>query len=135
MQPVQRPQVSPEVEEYTKANEWVNNPILREHGAKLIDAFGMATRPHREQLDFAERELRKLYPAAFQPAAPVAAAQAQAKPVVQRVDGGGLGGGAKVSAFTALPSEAKSAFKRFVDQGIFQDTDADRKRYADDYNS
>jgi hypothetical protein len=55
--------------------------------------------------------------------------------MVNRVDGGGLGGGAKGGAFAALPAEAKGAFKRFVSQGIFQDTEADRVRYANDYNS
>lgn len=133
--PAVPPEPSPvarEVDEYGKENTWVNNPILRDAGARLIDANGWANRPPREQLQLAEAEVRKLYPGAFPAATPTPAV---ARTTIQRVDGGGLGGGAKGGAFTALPGEAKTAFKRFVEQGIFTDTEADRKRYADDYNS
>jgi hypothetical protein len=130
-QPARASPIEHEVDEYAKTNDWVKNPILRQAGAQLIEANGYAGRPVREQLEFAEREVRKLYPGAFQPA-PVATPQ---KPVAQRVDGGGLGGSAKSSAFAALPSEAKNAFARFVEQGIFENTDAGKKRYADEYNN
>jgi hypothetical protein len=131
----QEPRRPPEVEEYAKTNDWLNNPILVDAGAKIIDAMGYAGRPVREQLELAEREVRKLYPGAF--AAPVATAPARATPMVNRVDGGGLGGGAKGGAFAALPAEAKSTFKRFVSEGGwgFKDTAEDRERYANDYNS
>ena len=118
------------VQEYAKANDWVNNPILREAGAKLIEAGGYANRPAKDQIEYAEREVRRMYPNMF---APVAAAQPA--PMQMRVDGGGLGGGAKGGAFAKLPTEAKSAFKKFVGDGIFQDTEVDRKRYADDYDN
>lgn len=138
--PVDVPQVQPErpapvaeVAEYAKTNDWVNNPILRRAGAELIDAAGMADRPVPEQLAYAEREVRKLYPSAFAPV--TASIQATARPQVQRVDSGGLGGGGSRNPFDALPAEAKSSFKRFAAQGIFADTPEDRKRYADDYNS
>jgi hypothetical protein len=124
------PEPPPELAEYVQKNEWVKNPILREAGRQLIDAAGMATRPALEQLQYAEQEVRKLYPAAF---APVGQPVQPARPSVQRVDGGGLGGSARASAFAALPPEAKSAFLRGVAQGIFQDNEADKKRYADDY--
>jgi hypothetical protein len=117
------------VAEYAKTNDWVNNPILREVGAKLIEAGGYANRPAKEQIEYAEVQVRKMYPGMF--AAPVT----QATPMQNRVDGGGLGGRASGGAFAKLPSEAKSAFKRFVDQGIFQDNEADRKRYSNDYEA
>jgi hypothetical protein len=131
--PAAKPAIDPEIEAYAKANDWVNNPILRRAGAELIDAGGYASRPAREQLEYAEREVRRLYPHAFAPA-PVANG-AQPQPQQQRVDPGGLGGGAfKAGAFEALPAEAKATFKRFVEMDIgFKDTPEDRKRYADDY--
>ena len=135
--PAERPEpVStrpPELDEYVKANDWVNNPILRQAGAQLIDAMGYAGKPVKEQLEFAEREVRKLYPGAFAPA--VVTPQTTQKAAIQRVDGGGLGGGNRADAFSALPAEAKASFKRFAAQGIFTDTPEDRKRYADDYNA
>jgi hypothetical protein len=67
----------------------------------------------------------------FAPSAPPAAARAS------RVDGGGLGGAAPLGggSFDKLPSEARAAFKKFVAQGIFADTAADRARYVEDYNA
>lgn len=46
----------------------------------------------------------------------------------------GAGGGGQ-SAFSKLPKDAKDQFKRFVVKGIFADSDADRKQYAEDYNA
>lgn len=123
------PSVPDEVQEYAKANEWVSNPILREAGAKIIDAMGYAGKPVREQLELAEREVRRIYPHYFTPAAPAQAAPA--RPAVQRVDGGGLGGGGAGGQFSKLPPEAKAAFARFVSQGVFKETE--KETYANDY--
>lgn len=129
--PPQAPQEHPDVVAYRAANPWLDNPILRDAGARAIDMGGMTGKPVAEQLRYAEEQVRKAFPQAF---APVPSAQAQpARPAVQRVDGGGLAGAGKAGAFASLPGEAKSAFKRFVDQGIFQDTETDRKAYANDY--
>lgn len=123
------PAADPYVQEYEAKNEWVKNPILREAGARLIDAAGLNGRPAAEQIAFAEAEVRKMYPAYFpKPEAP--------RPAAQRVDGGGLAGGAgRASAFSTLPSEARQAFSKFVKEGLFEDNEKDRKRYADDYNA
>jgi hypothetical protein len=130
--PVERPAptTAREVEEYAKQNDWVNNPILRQAGAQLIDAAGMAGRPIAEQLAYAEREVRKLYPGAFQAAAP-----APQKPMPQRVDSGGLGGAFKVSGFDSLPPEAKAQFKRDVASGLYTDDATGRKEWSNAYNS
>jgi len=125
----------PEVEAYVQANEWAQDPALREEGRIAIDAAmrsGKAFNSSGEQLQYAESVMRRKYPHLF--AAP--AAVTEPKPaMVNRVDGGGLGGAIKSGAFTKLPAEAKSAFKKFVSQGLFQDNDTDRKRYADDYDA
>lgn len=127
------PQADPYVAEYFERNDWVKNPILRKTGAELIDAAGMATRPVREQIEYAEREMRRMYPAYFPANETTATPQ---RPVPQRVDGGGLGAGASTAGgFAKLPSEAKAQFAREVENGIFANNDEGRKKYADLYNS
>ena len=129
-----RPQVDPYVAEYkaTEAGKWLNNPILAEAGARAINAGGMNGAPVSEQVKYAEKHVREAYPHSFEQPKPAPAP----KPQTPRVDGGGLAqGGGKSSGFSKLPTEAKSAFKMMAGQGIYQDTDADRKRYADDYNA
>ena len=130
--PQQQPQpADPYVKEYEAQNEWVNNPILRDAGAKLIDANpAMRQASAKDQIAYAEAEVRKMYPSYFPKQ------EATRPPMQQRVDGGGLAGaGGKASAFAKMPAEAKSAFKKFVGEGLFKDTEEDRKRYADDYNA
>lgn len=52
------------------------------------------------------------------------------------VDGGlTFGGGSQASAFEKLPKEAKDAFRRFVEKGVFKDTKEDRAQYAEDYDA
>lgn len=126
------PQVDPYVTEYMDKQDWVKNPILRKTGAELIDAAGMNTKPVREQLEYAEREIRKMYPAYF-PAGE--AAPAPRAPMQQRVDGGGLGVGTQANGFSKLPSEAKAAFARFASEGLYSNNDEGKKAYADQYNA
>jgi len=126
-----QPAVDPYVQEYAAANDWIKNPVLRETGAKLIDANpAIRAASARDQIAYAEAEVRKLYPGAFAPVADTRPAPPS------RVDGGGLGIGASgANSFSKLPGEAKAAFQKFVGQGIFANTPADQKRYADDYNA
>lgn len=46
-----------------------------------------------------------------------------------------FGGNAAASGFEKLPKDAKDAFKRFVDKGLFPDTKEGRAAYAEDYNA
>ncbi len=39
------------------------------------------------------------------------------------------------SPFEKLPKDAKDAFRRFVEKGVFKDTKEDRAQYAEDYNA
>lgn len=123
-----------EVDAYgqTTEGQWLQNPILRQTGAQLIGANpAIMAKPPLEQIKYAEAEVRKMYPAYFpQPETP--------KPASARttVDSGGLastraGGG----AFAKLPSDAKEAFRGFVADGLFEDTNKEREEYARDYNN
>jgi hypothetical protein len=129
----QAPATDPYLQEYAKANDWVNNPILREAGARIIDANpAIRGADTKAQIAYAEAEVRKLYPGYF-PQATTQATATASQP--RRVDAGGLaGGGGSGSGFTKLPPEAKSAFERFAKEGIFENTEAGRKAYADEYN-
>lgn len=128
--PVQVPVApDPYVAEYMEKQDWVKNPILRKAGAELIDAAGMNTRPVREQIEYAEREIRKMFPYYFP------AESATARTMAQRVDGGGLGFASKGGEFAKLPAEAKAAFARFAEDGLFKNNDEGKKAYADQYNA
>lgn len=46
-----------------------------------------------------------------------------------------FGAGSQASPFEKLPKDAKDAFRRFVEKGVFKDTKEDRATYAEDYNA
>lgn len=130
------PTVPADVDTYIQKNEWAQDAALRAEGALAIDAAihaGRRFRNNQEQLEYAEGVMRRKYPHMFK--APEPEVKTQTAPTVSRVDGGGLGGASRGGAFAKLPAEAKNAFKKFVGQGLFQDNDADRKRYADEYDA
>lgn len=55
---------------------------------------------------------------------------------VEAVEGGlTFGSGSVASPFEKLPKDAKDAFRRFVEKGVFKDTKEDRAQYAEDYNA
>jgi hypothetical protein len=60
---------------------------------------------------------------------------AKATPV-ESVEGGlTFGSGSVSSPFEKLPKDAKDAFRRFVEKGVFKDSKEDRAIYAEDYNA
>ena len=60
---------------------------------------------------------------------------AKAAPV-ESVEGGlTFGSGSVASPFEKLPKDAKAAFARFVEKGVFKETKEDRAQYAEDYNA
>ena len=130
--PTTQPQTPAEVEAYrnSEAGAWLKNPILGQTAAQLVQSNPviLAAAP-ADQIAYAEAEIRKMYPAYF----PEPKTKEKTPPR-QVVDAGGLGGAGGRSAFEKLPPDAKQAFKRFAGQGIFEDTAAGRKEYADEYN-
>lgn len=124
-----------EVQAYaaTENGAWIKNPVLQRQGVELVNAAvasGIALDTPQKQIEYAEAEMRKLAPAYFPQ-------KEEPKPKPQqRVDAGGLAGGAgKGSAYAKLPPDVKAVFKRFVSEGIFEDTKEGREAYADDYNA
>ena len=134
MEPQQAPAEPPEVTAYKASNEWIRDPMLQAEGAQAIDYAMRSGRQFEgvtEQIQYAESVMKRKYPHMFQ--AP--AQEARAAPP-SRVDGGGLGAGSPgVSSYSKLPPEAKAAFNREVGLGLFPNTPAGQKAYADDYNA
>lgn len=126
------PPTNPDVEAYraSETGAWLNNPVLAKTAAELVGQNpAILVRSAKEQIAYAEAEIRKMYPAYFPKPEPKPAPRTA-------VDGGGLatGGGSKpVGAFTKLPSEAKANFARFVKEGLYSDTKEDREEYANEY--
>lgn len=125
------PKQDPYVASYenTENGAWLKNPVLRKTAFDLVNGNQaiLATGSAQAQIEYAEGEIRKMFPAYFpQPEKPKPAA-----PV--RVDAGGLAGRAKDNGFSALPADAKAAFSRFVAEGLYQNNDADKKAFADEY--
>ena len=117
------------VQDYIARNDWAKDPTLRTEGALAIDAAmktGVRFRDETEQLQYAESVMRRKYPHMFQ----------AAQPPRQRVDAGGLAGGAVgAGKFDKLPNEAKAAFRKMVAQGLFTDDAKGRAQYLEDYDA
>lgn len=118
---------------FYETNSWVKDPIMRDAGAKVIDAAVRAgglspTSTVAEQIAYAEKQVRDYFPHKFEAPAP--------KRTTPRVDSGGLAGTAlKREGFDALPKDARDAFQQQVKAGIFEDTKEDRKFYHDSYTN
>lgn len=135
-QSTQPPGPDPYVQQYINSDEgkWLHNPILRNTAYQLIQETPAAlAMPPKEQIAYAEAEMRKMYPTYF----PQGAQKQQATPPRQTVDPGGMAppSSAQRSAFDKLPDDAKKQFKRFVAEGLFKDDKKDREEYANDYNA
>jgi hypothetical protein len=133
LQQRQPPQQEPDyAEQYgqTKDGFWVKDPELGQVGYQMIEANpAIKALPPERQLKYVESELKRFYPDRFEQ-------EEKPKPQTPRVDGGGLaspGGKFSKSAYDKLPAEAKTQFKRFVSQGLFEDTKAGKEEYANEY--
>ena len=133
MEPQQAPPELPEVTAYKAANEWIRDPTFYAEARQAIDHAIQSGRQFpnaSEQIQYAESVMKRKYPGMFQAPQEVRTAPPS------RVDGGGLGAGSSgVSSYSKLPPEAKAAFNREVGLGLFPNTPAGQKAYADDYNA
>lgn len=121
--------ITPDLREKHK---WVTDPYLRHQGAQLVDqGFRSGELPKgasaQEQAEYAETRLKSYFPHIFNP-------PKKDPPKPSPVEAGGVAQAAR-GGFASLPKEAKDAFKRLVAQGVFKDTDEDRKFYHDEYNA
>jgi hypothetical protein len=118
------PQIDPYVQEYAAKNDWLKNPILHKTAKDLIDMNPAAlAMPAKEQLAYAETEMRKMYPGYF-PAQSATPARAS------RVDSGGLGAPRRSGrGADDLPADVRRVAKEFVQEGVYKSVD----EYAADY--
>lgn len=120
----EKPEPAPEVVAYREANDWAKDPVLWAEAVNLVNYMpNLGSSGPKEQLEFAEAQIKRRYPHMFQTEQPQR---------TTKVDGGGLGA-SKRSGFATLPAEAKQTFKRFVKEGLFEDNDKGRQEFFDDY--
>lgn len=136
------PQVQPDaartVEEFRKANQWTQNPLIWDEARRSVDMAlegGQRFGSPAEQLEYASSVIKQKYPHLFQAEQPQAQQPAQqTRPARMTVDPGGI---ARKSSggFNTLPAEARAAFARFAADGIFTNDDAGRRAYYEDYTN
>jgi hypothetical protein len=116
------------LESWAAKNTWFHEDEIMQ--AAAVAAYGNAQKKGitdpQAALEHVDTVMRKKFPQEFgeQP-------QRKAAPVG---DGLALGGGKK-SGFESLPKEAKDAFQRFVERGLFEDTKEGREQYYNEYNA
>lgn len=125
----------PYIAQYTASDDgaWLNDASLKAQGAAMINANpAIMERPAQEQIAYARAELGKYYPHMFPDAAAPAPRQAARQ---SPVDGGGmaLGGSGNDGGYAQLPSDVKSQFSRFVEQGLFKNDSAGKKEFVKMY--
>lgn len=126
-----QPGPDPWVEDYRKTQDgaWINNAELRNVGARLINGNpDMLRASPQEQVQWAEREIRNLYPQYFSATTPRPAPR-------QVVDGGGLASSRAGDDFGKLPKDAREVFNRYVKEGVVKDTKEARQEWANEYNA
>ncbi len=115
------------IENWSVDKPWFKADPIKTNAAAII--YGQAqqsglTDP-KAILAYVDREMAKQF-----------ADLAPKQPQAALVEGGlSMGGGAQASAFEKLPKDAKDAFRRFVEKGVFRDTKEHRATYAEDYDA
>lgn len=125
------PQTDP-VEPFKSEYTWLEDAVIRDHGAKAIDAAmrsgELASNADvATQVKFADAQVRKYFPHLFK--------TEEAPKPQPRVDGGGLAGPRKKSGFDSLPKDVKAEFDRQVKKGVFENTTEDREFFFDEYQN
>ena len=118
----------------TDDGKWLNDPFLKSQGAALINANAdVLGKPAAEQVAFARAKLAEYYPQMFTATSTPDRRQAARQ---SPVEGGGvaLSGAGNDGGYNKLPSEVKTQFARFVEQGLFTNDPAGKKAYVKMYN-
>lgn len=129
-EPVEAVKHDPIPPELRAQKQWLNDPMLVDHGAKAIE-IGYKTGDLRpgasaaEQVEYAEQKVQAYFPHLFQ--------EPEKRKPAPKVDGGGLAPKQQKSSFNTLPKDARDAFFRQVERGIFEDTKEDREFFYNEY--
>lgn len=124
------PAYPPETLSYMQSEKgsWMKDAELMAFAAQAIDdAPGVRALPAAKQIEWAERQVRSVFPEKFAPSAPQAAPVAA--PRASRVDGGGLASARRERGPEDLPAEAKQVGAQFVKEGLYSNL----QEYARDY--
>ena len=132
----ENPGPDPYVSQYASTDDgkWLNDPFLKAQGAALINANAdVLGKPASDQVAFARAKLAEYYPHMFaNNSAPSPRPQARQSPV----EGGSLalGGSGNDGEYSKLPSDVKTQFQRFVEQGLFKNDASGKKEFVKMYN-
>jgi hypothetical protein len=115
------------IEQWSVGKPWFKTDPVMTNAATVL--YGMAEKEGltdpKAMLAYVDREMATKF-----------ASLAPKAPAIEAVEGGlTFGSGSIASPFEKLPKDAKDAFRRFVDKGVFKDTKEDRAQYAEDYNA
>lgn len=114
------------IEQWSVNKPWFKADPIKTNAAAII--YGQAQQSGLTDpsaiLAYVDREMSKQF------------ADLAPKVQVETVEAGlTFGSGSVASPFEKLPKDAKEAFRRFVEKGVFKDTKEDRAQYAEDYNA
>lgn len=124
---------SQKVEDYRRANEWAQNPLIWGEMVAMVQyglENGQKFTSDADQIAYAERHIFQKYPH-LAPKKDEPARPTRPSPV----ETGGLAGGRTKDGFAALPPEARAQFQRFAKEKLFTDDDAGRRAYVEEYNA
>lgn len=97
---------------------------------KAAEVYGLAVQngitSYKDRLAFVDSQMATAHPELY---------RKKAAPVENVEAGLTFGSASASSPFEKLPKDAKDAFRRFVEKGVFKDTKEDRAQYAEDYNA
>lgn len=116
------------IEAWSQEKPWFKADPIKTQAAVIL--YGQASQRGMSDpaaiLAFVDSEMGKQF-----------ADMAPKRPASESVEAGlTFGAGpSQTGGFEKLPKDAKDAFRRFVDKGVFKDTKEDRLQYAEDYNA
>jgi hypothetical protein len=115
------------IEQWSVGKDWFKQDLVMTQAASVLYGQAQAEGLTDPQaiLSRVDAEMAKRFAALAPKSAPVEAVEA----------GLTFGSASASSPFEKLPKDAKEAFRRFVEKGVFKDTKEDRAQYAEDYNA
>lgn len=121
----QQDQPHPDFPAWHAENPWYGtDPLMSARAEEIAERLSKrGDLQGREFFDAVTEQIKREYPDKF-----------ETKRKASSVEGAsGTNGGGDGSKWSKVDKEGREAFKRFVKQGVFEDTKADREQYAADY--